>query len=248
MSKKKVSVRQQQFGFPDEDLKTSLHDEIVLWLKQNSRVISQRIFDWDVNWDPRLVEAQRKLLTAVVEKCKSDLRAEVEVLANWKRGYQRLEATKEILRSFESWEGLGKPPPARFSVTTKLEVPIIRQRYRTTDIIGYADIVFSISPSVLEAGTVPVDQFGKYRFETNTVGGLKWISFFATPAKVALDAKSTIPSLGELIRCLRTYRTYCDWPFYVVSPEARFAEVISDEGFGFIQYPDGVFLRPRKHD
>ena len=75
-------------------------------------------------------------------------------------------------------------------------------------------------------------------------GKLSWFSYLADPRKVALDAKSTIPSLGQLIRDLNTYRTWRSWPFVVVSPEARFANAIADEGFGFIQYPDGAFLQP----
>ena len=82
MSKAKISVRQQQFGFPDEDLKTSLHDEIVLWLKKNSETLSKRILEWNGDWDNSLVEKKRASLTTSVEKCKAELRAEIGELAN----------------------------------------------------------------------------------------------------------------------------------------------------------------------
>lgn len=122
-----------------------------------------------------------------------------------------------------------------------MEVPITRERYKTKDIVGYAHIVFSITTSGLHASTPPADNAGRPLVGT---GKLDWFTFPTDPRTIALDAKSTIPSLGQLIRDLNTYREWRNWPFVVVSPDARFADAIADEGFGFIEYPDGEFLQP----
>jgi hypothetical protein len=72
----------------------------------------------------------------------------------------------------------------------------------------------------------------------------RWWIYWNEPFKIALDAKTTIPSFGQTLRELNTYREFRDWPFIVVSPEARFADAFVDEGFGFIQYPKGKFMPP----
>jgi hypothetical protein len=245
-----MNVEQRQFGFTDQDLKTSLHDEIVLWLKQNSREVSNKILDWRESWDAKCIESTRSEIAAVVETRKENLRKEIAKLTDPLRNPLRLrrwdDPDKDRLQcavaSLESWTGLGDPPLAQLEVISELEVPITRERFRAMDIVGYADIVFSILvPSLSIPG-----QFEKPTLEMDQTSGLRWSGRAWTERKVAFDAKTTIPYLGQLIRKLNRYRAYCAWPFYVVSPEARFAQEIADEGFGFIEYPKGVFLRPRK--
>jgi hypothetical protein len=58
------------------------------------------------------------------------------------------------------------------------------------------------------------------------------------------EVKTTIPSLGELLRQLSMYRQYLrkhrdefDPQIVVVCPDARFADKIREQGFGFIQTP-----------
>jgi hypothetical protein len=254
MARKKTNVGQQQFGFPDEDLKTSLHDEIVLWLKKNAIELSKRLLSWRGSWDTAWVEKLRSGCARAVEERRQQLRTDLKAGVLWRQEGDRdqewqeprsrpsqLQLMEQYLSFLESWKGLGDPPPPRIEVTSALEVPITRERYKTLDIVGYADIVFSISASHLSVPTLPVDNSGRPLVRT---GKLDWFSYLADPSKIAHDAKSTIPSLGQLIRDLNTYRNWRTWPFVVVSPDARFADAIADEGFGFIQYPEGVFLQP----
>lgn len=57
------------------------------------------------------------------------------------------------------------------------------------------------------------------------------------------EVKTTIPSLGELIRQIRMYQEYIATRergrFYVVSPDARFKEPLHSQGIGFVHYPSG---------
>src|SRR6266403_3684458 len=66
MSTRRTDMRQQVFGFPDEKLKTSLHDEIVLWLKRNREEICRQLIGWTGTWDPQLIESSRKCTAATV--------------------------------------------------------------------------------------------------------------------------------------------------------------------------------------
>ena len=248
-----MSVRQQQFGFPDEDLRTSLHDQIVFWLKKSAHEISKKLIGWTDNWDEKFLEVERTRLDQDVENRKKRLQIDLSQENPW--GYDdrnplnhqdkaaRLNSMRDHLALLKSWTGLGEPPPRQIEVSSKGEVPIKRERYKTFDIIGYADIVFSICISRLNATSFPTNQFGNPMLGTDTLG---WRCYLADPFIVAFDAKTTIPSFGQILRDLNTYREFRDWPFVVVSPETAFAKELADEGFGFIQYPDGVFLQPRK--
>lgn len=59
---------------------------------------------------------------------------------------------------------------------------------------------------------------------------------------IGVEIKTTIPSLGELVRQLRTYQEYTmdarEVPVVVVSPDARWATQLRSQGFFFIQPPD----------
>src|SRR5437868_15269742 len=66
MSNRKLDVRQQTFGFPDEELNTSLHDQIELWIKGNAAEICRKLIGWTETWDPQLIESNRQLTAAVV--------------------------------------------------------------------------------------------------------------------------------------------------------------------------------------
>jgi hypothetical protein len=59
---------------------------------------------------------------------------------------------------------------------------------------------------------------------------------------VYFEVKPSVPSLGELIRQLRMYRTYTDrdYLWVVVSPDTRFSEKIQEQGFGFVAVPQAL--------
>ena len=53
---------------------------------------------------------------------------------------------------------------------------------------------------------------------------------------VIFEAKTSIRSLGELIRQIRLYQEYRKGHYIVVSPDDRFAEVLRGQGIQFIKY------------
>jgi hypothetical protein len=66
---------------------------------------------------------------------------------------------------------------------------------------------------------------------------------------LAFEIKTTIPSIGELVRQLRFYETkpirqiganYITGAvrFVVVSPDERWADALAGQGFGFLSYPN----------
>jgi hypothetical protein len=208
-------------------------------------------------WDTKFIEASEARLKEAIQKRKMYLQSSIEEdseqlqekgISTYLRGsiMLRLKPKQEQLAFLESWTSPGVPPPPEIEVNSEMEVPIKRDRYKTVDIVGYADIVFFLRTTRPHIFSFPEDNFGKPALEINLPNHTRWNKIWNEPQKIAFDAKSAIPSLGELIRQLKTYKTFCNWPFVIVSPDARFANEISDEGFGFIKYPDCIITLPKK--
>ena len=252
MSKRTLDVRQQSFGFPDEDLKNSLHDQIVLWLKRNAAEICRQLIGWTGTWNPQLIESKRQLAAATVAERLNLLRESLT------KEESRLQAIKRCKDSFHmgpnleaeltflnSWNGLGEPPAPKLDVRCELERPIPRRLYEATNIVGYVDVVLSVSALRLTAGIAPSDDYGRPYLGVDARRYADWNAYWSDFRSFAFEVKTTIRSLGELIRQLKAYRAYLKVPFYAVSPDSGFAKDITDEGFGFIKYPDAIITFPK---
>ena len=260
MRNRKLDIQQQTFGFPDEDLKTSLHDEIVLWIKGNAAEICRKLIGWTETWDPQLIESKRQLAAAMVAERVNLLQ---EALTKHKSRLEKINGSQSRfctsqdlaqrikmegeLTYLNSWHGLGEPPTPKLDVRCELEHVIVRNRHETNPrIVGYADVVLSARTLKLCAGNAPSNDYGSPYLGVDPRGYASWSVTWSDFRSFAFDAKSNIPSLGQLIRQFKTYRVYSPkLPFYVVSPDSRFAKDISDEGFGFIKYPDAMITFPK---
>lgn len=62
---------------------------------------------------------------------------------------------------------------------------------------------------------------------------------------VMFEVKTSIPSLGELLRQLAMYREYYkESDVIVVCPDNRFEKALKSQGVGFIQYPSSITTTP----
>lgn len=263
MARKKLEIGQSQFGFPDEELKTSLHDEIVLWLKRNAKEIAIKLLSWQSTWPPDLPAKLESQLKATIEERKCLLRDAIKQLGDEIQTMQTkshmshwvhtkcesLELKNRELISLEAWTGLGEPPLPEIEVTSEMEWPIQRQRYQAVDIVGYADLVCYVRFTALRCSPPPYNpNLRQPELGVDVETYTRWKIEWHRAGNFAFDAKGEIRSLGELIKQFKTYEVYSKMPFYVVSPDARFANEISDEGFGFIKYPDGLITPPKKRN
>ena len=174
MNKQKVDLQQQTFGFPDEELKTSLHDEIVLWTKGNAAQICGKLIGWTEAWNPQMIESCRKrAATTVAERVdllRESLAKEKPKLGVFSRSEfsrhvrehleKRINAMEAELTVLDSWDGLGEPPAPRLDVRRELEYVILRDKYETNRrIIGYADVVLSVRELKICAGNAPSNDY-----------------------------------------------------------------------------------------
>jgi hypothetical protein len=56
------------------------------------------------------------------------------------------------------------------------------------------------------------------------------------PIRCSFEVKSRIPSLGEVIRQIRTYQAYNFSHWFVVCPDDRFAAALKEQGIQFLKY------------
>lgn len=150
--------------------------------------------------------------------------------------------TAEVLANIEL--PLSLPPYPGIKIIKKVwEYPLTTKREYT---IGFIDLMVSWGRPVL-AYSRPRPELmyeHEHRWEWNAYGN--WEEWQPTwdityvKYEVAFEVKTTIPSLGELLRQLKLYEQHFTGKIFVVAPDARFADKIREQGFGFIQSPNNL--------
>lgn len=259
MKKQSTYTIQQAFGFADEDIKTSLHDEIVLWVKRNAEDIGGRLIRWTKNWDPELIESNRSRAAATVAERVNLLQeslakeeSKLDLISCGRSQFYKAEDVEKRIKAMElelgflcSWKGLGHPPAPKLDVRCEIERVILRRLHEPSGIAGFIDVVLFVRALGVSAGVAPCDDYGRPYLGVDARTYADWNTSWTEFRSFAFDAKSAIRSLGELIRQFKAYRLYSNLPLYAVSPDAGFANDISDEGFGFISYPEGTITFPK---
>jgi hypothetical protein len=60
---------------------------------------------------------------------------------------------------------------------------------------------------------------------------------FCVRYAVGVEVKTSIPTAGDLIRQIHLYKTYEDAKWIVVSPDAKFENVLREQGIYFFKFP-----------
>lgn len=255
MARPKARTLQQRFGFMDDDLKSSTHDEIMMWLNDNMQRIVQERY-WTESWDADEVHRYQKGADEAVESASTRLNEERLWLEKSLAGgrcpfgeYQRkqherrLEVTTVGISQIPQWSGLGdppqKPPPTELVITW--EEPVLSGKYT----IGFIDMRVCFSVPYLDVLHIawyhttqkwlpsPRDDGEPFRLPEWRVVRPRLTE---SSKSICFEVKTSIPSLGELIRQIRMYQSYVKDPFIVVSPEDRFAQQLSHQGIDFLKY------------
>lgn len=219
---------QARFGFQDADLKTPMHDEMLLWLTDNLDRFGEKITGRPkgASWDPdylarRVHEAQRQL-------------------DGWREGLSDLER-KHYQKQYQV---LLARLPDRISDIPVPEINAFEWKNITWEetivsrsyTIGFVDLAATLdwSPE-LHMGQLEALPTGYFRPDWWVE--LSWRARYSESDSFYFEIKSTIPSLGELVRQIRFYQTYARGHYVVVSPDARWEQPLASQGIGLIHYP-----------
>jgi hypothetical protein len=208
----KAKTLQERFGFSDPDLKTPKHDAIMMWLDRNIEHVLKRLDVPQWKYGWTLNE-QGTHYRNMFEEAATKMAADMKIQI----------ATE-----------LNLPEYPQRKIGKIWEVPILDRTYT----IGFADM-----------RVLWTDQEVRLHFDVCLNGINKELKYVDSEVctlehwyqSAFFEVKPSIPSVGELIRQLRMYRTYTgDAKWFVVSPDNRFESIIKDQGFGFVLVPESV--------
>jgi hypothetical protein len=225
------------------DLKVGKHDEIMLWLDAHIEdIINNHVMPSTHRWS---VQEINKALAYVQTQQKENQRSVEQELAYAQKNLERRRAqgapNNDISDIEEEIEWHKKkerflanfvmPTPSTANVSLKnvtWECPVKSDKFT----VGFIDMRITLLVPCLGIS----DKFSFSR-EQGRAYVPKW-DVYHENYYINFEVKSTIPSLGELIRQVRLYETYLNGKFYVVSPDTRFAEPLKKQGIGFIPYTE----------
>ena len=104
--------------------------------------------------------------------------------------------------------------------------------YQYERIVGYADLVIKTMCPTIK----PIYKSFPTEAEKTVLHGhsISWSS--REGVSVLVEAKSVLPTIGELMRQINLYRTAFFGKFVVVAPDDKYAAILDDQGVKFIQY------------
>jgi hypothetical protein len=234
--KPKAKTMQERLGYVDGELSTPKHDEMLLWLDANSETIIADLFPTE--WTPAEQHAKEQAVerarTLWVEQCNGLTTEQAKTVTRLKAEidhWHRLGVTEKehdfrnqlaqlLTTSGKHWPDPGPPPPRpAFKIESKKwEVPIKAGNY----IIGYIDFLITGQKGrvyLTDSGPSPTWTVSRER------------------ARLLFEVKPSIPSRGELLRQINTYREYeTNSQCFVVSSDDRFEQWLASQDIRFVKY------------
>ena len=217
---------QARFGFQDADLKTPMHDEMMLWLTDRLDMLGEKITGCpkEAAWDPSYLESRVDQAQGRLDRWRDALDER-----------QREHGQKLLAGLPERISDLPVPESCTFEWGDVIwEKPIISNGKYT---IGFVDLATTLywSPELHMCGLndLPTGYF----IDPDQIVELSWQARYSKNLSFYFECKSAIPSLGEVVRQIRFYQTYLRGHYVVVCPDARWEQPLLSQGIDFIHYP-----------
>lgn len=198
----------QQLGFWDTEVTKPDHDTVCLWAYNNTEVIFRAAC-------PKEFDRQWDIN---------------EILL----GHEDLESRAKIADEFK------KSNPRPNPRITKKSIEYVLRSYtgyqdKIERIIGFADLLFETEyPKI----SVRYKENGKFGCDDIFDGfEIVWSRNRWESPNILVEAKSILPTVGELMRQIQLYRTAFHGCIVVVSPDEKYKEILSEQGVAFVKYP-----------
>jgi len=245
--KSETETLAEKLAFNDPDRSTPVHDDICLWL--DGRLRDEKFLfrliggsGWNAGYVSSVVETYR---TAQLERLVEPYiptHERVQKNREWvwepvtpERVLELRVAQEPVFRMvvaakqrWKDWEPPELDGPRVYPASVRWELAIGNERWVSgfIDVEASFEVEYNIS---LESDKVDEPPDWIVRRSTRTY---------------AFEVKSTIPSLGELIRQIRYYEHKHRATYYVVAPDASHVTTLTAQGIGFVEYPSGTVHRP----
>jgi hypothetical protein len=214
ITKNLAKTLQEKFGFKDDDLKTPAHDAIMLWLDANlEKIVSIYLKRYWNTEEIRKIEEKLKEL----EKNKENILINGKNLDDIKNIENKIEKLKTYI-------SIGQPPEKSIKIVKKIwERPI---KAHNDFVIGFIDMeVICYIPELF--------CYSEYDFPKLAIDHIEY--------SLMLEVKTTIKSIGEVIRQIHLYKNYFRnyhnkmYEFIIVSPDDRYVDLLKSQDIGFVK-------------
>jgi hypothetical protein len=197
----------QQIGFWDSDASSPDHDAVCLWAYENSEQVFRHAH-------PELFERPWSRDEVHVEQSNNH--------PEW------VEAAKEFARNNP------RPNPR---VTRKTLEYVLRahtgHNNKYERIVGYADLLIETAiPQII--GDYKYNEYSGVPEELNRFE-IAWGNAHRSTRQILVEAKSILPTVGELMRQIQLYRTAFRGQVVVVSPDDKYAEILTEQNVVFVK-------------
>lgn len=239
MSKYKKKLTQQQL-FSDSDVDKPLHDDMIIWISEHYEKIIYTLFKKDL-MEPVGYEVYMEKINAWKEHFKIG-----NLLLNRPK-INRISINTEmehVIRSKYKIVGYVDFQVIALTNIVKLNLPdksSIDSGYMNTNEINIFKIIdFQESPNKINWELV--DKYRRTYERIPTHHDLARNRFYPIESVVySFEAKPRIPSLGELLRQIKTYESYEKSIFIIVSPDDKYKKYIEEQGYYFLKYNPDIF-------
>jgi hypothetical protein len=230
MNKQKAETHIQQLGFFDDDLKTSKHDEIMIWLDENIQEAINTLF-----YKPFDDVEKQRLVNDTMQRSQRLL----PILEKELRRSGKLEENKEKLQSLKDWDGSNVATPDTGHLTTLInrkvwEKTVLRENRNAGSkfTLGFIDLAVSYEMVYYYIAGVPV---GVHQETDINQYQIPYIDYSWLGDNVYFEVKAKMPTLGELLRQINFYKDHLPGQYVVVSSDDRFKRILSEQGVGFLK-------------
>lgn len=245
----------ERLAFNDPDRTTPVHDDICLWLDAWLREAPNLIelaqggdggwSAWQINQSIAGVKACAAAGRKAVES-ERDRMAAINLAIPSDRHLRDLERAERRYREFMALTLPQWPERPLPDSSITWEEAIGDARWTS----GFIDLTARVSSATSlttghEGGDAEASRYDYSPCELRWGNPeLEW-SVKTTEQVYAFEVKSTIPSLGELIRQVRYYESKFPATYYVVAPDTTHVQMLNSQNIGFLHYPSGDLSRPR---
>lgn len=203
----------QQLGFWDPEVSNPNHDQVCLWAYKNSDSIARRVFPHF--FDCAWTESEvLSMLTSEISDF-AELARKFSLSTSRPNPRVHRRTIEYVLRTYTGYNG------------------------HLERIVGYGDLLIEMQfPCVCPKFAQDPKRTNRSVFDGFEVG---W-SAGQESNSILVEAKSILPTVGEIMRQVQLYRSAFRGRIVIVCPDDRYEDILREQNVGFIKC-DSLFER-----
>lgn len=195
----------QQIGFWDPEVPTPEHDAVCMWAYDNADEIFRAV-------------------------CPEEFGrpwGDADICWHYEANDRVAQQTHDLARAFTSANQRPNPKIQKKTLEYVLK-SYTGYQDKTERLVGYADLV-------IHSGLPCVAPKYKQVSKLQVFDGFELTWTPQNAPVILVEAKSVMPTLGELMRQIQLYRTAFQGKFVVVSPDDRYEKILAEQNVSFIK-------------